>query len=144
MNGVRGHVFAAFRSRRVARACAPCLGLFIREVWILNLKFAVVRSAARQGGNRLKKSRTTAPPQKTKAGWRSQKHTKKLQYTAPDMKKNRRLTRFCRSHRSPSGRRTKGASPHHTMTCTDVGGRATDCAGSSVAVDALSQGRGKR
>ena len=41
----------------------------------------------------------------------------------------------CRSHRSPSDRRTTGVSPHHTMTCTDVGGRVTDGAGSSVAVE---------
>ena len=41
-----------------------------------------------------------------------------------------RLARcLCRSHRSPSDRRTTGVSPHHTMTCTDVGGRATDGAG---------------
>ena len=46
-----------------------------------------------------------------------------------------RLARLCRSHRSPSDRRTKGVSPHHTMTCTDVGGRGTDGAGSSVAVE---------
>ena len=38
-----------------------------------------------------------------------------------------------RLHRSPSDRRTTGVSPHHTMTCTDVGGRVTDGAGSSVA-----------
>ena len=46
-----------------------------------------------------------------------------------------RLARLCRSHRSPSDRRTTGVSPHHTMTCTDVGGRVTDGAGSSVAVE---------
>ena len=46
-----------------------------------------------------------------------------------------RLARLCRSHRSPSHRRTTGVSPHHTMTCTDVGGRVTDGAGSSVAVE---------
>ena len=46
-----------------------------------------------------------------------------------------RLARLCRSHRSPSDRRTTGVSPHHTMTCTDVGGRATDGAGSSVAAE---------
>ena len=46
-----------------------------------------------------------------------------------------RLTRFCRSHRSPSDRRTTGVSPHHTMPCTDVGGRVTDGAGSSVAAE---------
>ena len=44
-----------------------------------------------------------------------------------------RLTRLCRSHRSPSDRRTTGVSPHHTITCTDVGGRVTDGADSSVA-----------
>ena len=44
-----------------------------------------------------------------------------------------RLARLCRSRRSPSDRRTTGVSPHHTITCTDVGGRATDGAGSSVA-----------
>ena len=44
-----------------------------------------------------------------------------------------RLARLCRSHRSPSDRRTTGVSPHHTMTCNDVGGRVTDGAGSSVA-----------
>jgi hypothetical protein len=46
-----------------------------------------------------------------------------------------RLARLCRSHRSPSGRRKTGVSPHHTVTCTDVGGRVTDGAGSSVAVE---------
>ena len=46
-----------------------------------------------------------------------------------------RLARLCRSHRSPSDRRTTGVSPYHTMTCTDVGGRVTDGAGSSVAVE---------
>ena len=46
-----------------------------------------------------------------------------------------RLARLCRSHRSPSDRRTTGVSPHHTMTCTDFGGRVTDGAGSSVAVE---------
>ena len=46
-----------------------------------------------------------------------------------------RLARVCRSHRSSSNRRTTGVSPHHTMTCTDVGGRATDGAGSSVATE---------
>ena len=46
-----------------------------------------------------------------------------------------RLARLCRSHRSPSDRRTTGVSPHHTMTCTDVGGRVTDGAGSSVAAE---------
>ena len=46
-----------------------------------------------------------------------------------------RLARLCRSHRSSSDRRTTGVSPHHTMTCTDVGGRVTDGAGSSVAVE---------
>ena len=46
------------------------------------------------------------------------------------------LARLCRSHRSPSDdRRKTGVSPHHTMTCTDVGGRVTDGAGSSVAVE---------
>ena len=45
-----------------------------------------------------------------------------------------RLARLCRSHRSPSDRRITGLSPHQTMTCTDVGGRVTDGAGSSVAV----------
>ena len=44
-----------------------------------------------------------------------------------------RLARLCRSHRSPSDRRTTGLSPYHTMTCTDFGGRVTDGAGSSVA-----------
>ena len=46
-----------------------------------------------------------------------------------------RLARLCRSHRSSSDRRTTGVSPHHTMTCTDVGGRVTDGAGSSVAAE---------
>ena len=46
-----------------------------------------------------------------------------------------RFARLCRSHRSPSDRRTTGVSPHHTMTCTNVGGRVTDGAGSSVAVE---------
>ena len=46
-----------------------------------------------------------------------------------------RFARLCRSHRSPSDRRTTGVSPHLTMTCTDVGGRVTDGAGSSVAVE---------
>ena len=46
-----------------------------------------------------------------------------------------RLARLCRSHRSPSDRRTTGVSPYHTMTCTDVGGRVTDGAGSSVAAE---------
>ena len=47
-----------------------------------------------------------------------------------------RLARLCRSHRSPSDRRpTGGVSPHHTMTCTDVGGRVTGGAGSSVAAE---------
>ena len=44
-----------------------------------------------------------------------------------------RLARLCRSHRPPSHRTTTGVSPHHTMTCTDVGGRVTDDAGSFVA-----------
>ena len=46
-----------------------------------------------------------------------------------------RLARLCRSHRLSSDRRTTGLSPHHTMTCTDVGGRVTDGAGSSVVVE---------
>ena len=46
-----------------------------------------------------------------------------------------RLARLCRSQRSPSHRRTTGVSPHHTMPCTDVGGRVTDGAGSFVAVE---------
>ena len=46
-----------------------------------------------------------------------------------------RLARLCRSHRSPSDRRTIGVSSHHTMPCTDIGGRVTDGAGSSVAVE---------
>ena len=46
-----------------------------------------------------------------------------------------RLARLCRSHRSSSDRRTTGVSPHHTMTCGDVGGRVTDGAGSSVAAE---------
>ena len=46
-----------------------------------------------------------------------------------------RLARLCRSRRSSSGRRTTGVSPHQTMTCTDVGGRVTDGAGSSVAAE---------
>ena len=46
-----------------------------------------------------------------------------------------RLAHLCRSHRSPSDRRTAGVSPHHTMACTDVGGRVTDGAGSSVAAE---------
>ena len=52
-----------------------------------------------------------------------------------------RLTRLCRSHRSSSDRRATGVSPHHTMTCTDVGGRVTDSAGSSVAVEWLDRAR---
>jgi hypothetical protein len=39
-----------------------------------------------------------------------------------------------RSRRSPGDWRT-GVSPHHTMACGDVGGRVTDCEGSSVAVE---------
>ena len=46
-----------------------------------------------------------------------------------------RLARLCRSHRSSSDRRTTGVSLHHTMTCTDVGKRVTDGAGSSVAAE---------
>ena len=46
-----------------------------------------------------------------------------------------RLARLCRSHRSSSDRRTTGVPLHHTMTCTDLGGRATDGAGSSVAAE---------
>ena len=46
-----------------------------------------------------------------------------------------RLARLCRSHRSSSDRRTTGVSPHHTMTCTDVGGRVTNGAGFSVAAE---------
>ena len=46
-----------------------------------------------------------------------------------------RLARSCRSHRSSSDRRKTGVSPHHTMKCADVGGRVTDGAGSSVAVE---------
>ena len=46
-----------------------------------------------------------------------------------------RLARLSRSHRSPSDRRTTGVSPHHTMTCTDVGGRVVNGAGSSVAAE---------
>ena len=47
-----------------------------------------------------------------------------------------RLARLCRrSHRSPSDRRKTGVSPHHTMICTDVGGRVADGAGSSVAAE---------
>ena len=46
-----------------------------------------------------------------------------------------RLARLCRSHRSPSDRSRTGVSPHHTMTCIDVGGRVTDGAGSSVAAE---------
>ena len=46
-----------------------------------------------------------------------------------------RLARLCRSHRPSSDRRTTSVSPHHTITCTDVGGRVTDSAGSSVAVE---------
>ena len=47
-----------------------------------------------------------------------------------------RLARLCRSHRPPSDRRTIGVSPHHTRTCTDVGGgRVTDGACSSVAAE---------
>ena len=47
----------------------------------------------------------------------------------------RLLARLCRSHRSPSDRRTTGVSPHHTMIRTYVRGRVTDGAGSSVAVE---------
>ena len=46
-----------------------------------------------------------------------------------------RLARLCRSHRSPSHRRTTTGVSRHTMTCTDVGGRVTDGAGSSLAAD---------
>ena len=48
----------------------------------------------------------------------------------------RRGLRLPRSCRSPGDWRT-GVSPHHTMACGDVGvgGRVTDCAGSSVAVE---------
>ena len=47
-----------------------------------------------------------------------------------------RFARLYRSHRSPSDRRTTGVSPpHHTMTCTDVGGRVSDGASSSVAAE---------
>ena len=45
-----------------------------------------------------------------------------------------RLSLVSLSHRSSSDRRTTGVSPHHTMTCTDVEGRVTDGAVSSVAV----------
>ena len=46
----------------------------------------------------------------------------------------RRGLRLPRSRRSSGDWRT-GVSPHHTMACGDVGGRVTDCAGSSVAVE---------
>ena len=46
-----------------------------------------------------------------------------------------RLARVCRSHRSSSHRRTIGVSPHHTLACTDIGGRVMDCAGSSIAAE---------
>ena len=46
----------------------------------------------------------------------------------------RRGLRLPRSRRSPGDWRT-GVSPHHTMACGDVGGRVTDCAGSSVAAE---------
>ena len=47
-----------------------------------------------------------------------------------------RLARLCRSHWSLSDRRTASVPPpHHTMTCTDVEGRVTDGAGSSIAVE---------
>ena len=46
----------------------------------------------------------------------------------------RRGLRLSRSRRSPGDWRT-GVSPHHKMVCSDVGGRVTDCAGSSVAVE---------
>ena len=46
----------------------------------------------------------------------------------------RRGLRLPRWRRSPGDWRT-GVSPHHTMVCGDVGGRVTDCAGSSVAVE---------
>ena len=47
-----------------------------------------------------------------------------------------RLARLWRrSHRPTSDRRTTGVSPHHTMACTDVGGRVTDGAVSSVAAE---------
>ena len=46
-----------------------------------------------------------------------------------------RLARLWHSHRPSSDRRTTGVSPHHTMTCTDVGGRVTVGAGSSMAVE---------
>ena len=43
-------------------------------------------------------------------------------------------SRVRRSRRSPGGWIT-GASPHHTMACSDVGEKVTDGAGSSVAVE---------
>ena len=46
-----------------------------------------------------------------------------------------RLAHLRRSHRSAGARRRTGVSLHHTMTCTDVGGRVSDGAGSSVAVE---------
>ena len=52
-----------------------------------------------------------------------------------------RLARLCRSHRSPSDRRTTGVSPHHTMMCTDVGGKVANGAGSSVAVERSDRAR---
>ena len=52
-----------------------------------------------------------------------------------------RLARLCRSHRSPSDRRRPGVSPHHTITCTDAGGRVTDGAGSFVAAEGPDRAR---
>ena len=43
-------------------------------------------------------------------------------------------SRFCRSRRSPGDWRT-GVSTHHTMACSDVGGRVTDGACSSLAAE---------
>ena len=43
-------------------------------------------------------------------------------------------SRFCRSRRSPGDWRT-GVSTHHTMASSDVGGRVTDGACSSLAVE---------
>ena len=50
---------------------------------------------------------------------------------APGPRRGLRLPRSCRS---PGNWRT-GVSPHRTLACGDVGGRATDCAGSSVAAE---------
>ena len=44
-------------------------------------------------------------------------------------------SRLCRSRRSPGDKRKRVSPHHHTMACGDVGGKVTDCAGSSVAAE---------